>query len=373
MPSYEKSKSSGLWSVRFREVSSDGLTHQKRLSGYKTKKDAQYGYEDYITEQKRLKEETEKEDPWPISPGEMDFDKLLELFLQYKRTRIKDSSYYDLTMKINDKIKPFFTGKAIKDITPDVVLDWQNKLGDYSYAYIKGFVTMLSSILGFGEKYHNTPNAMKKVDRPRNLEPKKEMLIWSPNEFRSFISYVDKKPYEALYRFLFITGCRRGEALALGWDDVDLNEGSVKISKNAVYKVGKEGKSYQITTPKNLSSYRTVIIPRFFCDYLWEYKDWQNNNSVEKTYIFGGKDPLPPTSIERIMTTAANKAGVKRIRVHDLRHSCVSYLIHQGVSIVAVSKRLGHTNIEQTLNTYSHMMPDDYSMVLTALERLAQP
>lgn len=372
MPSYEKNKKSGLWSVRFREVSADGLTHQKRLSGYKTKKDAQYGYEDYVTEQKRLKEETIKEDPAPTSPGDMDFDTLLELFLQFKRSRIKDSSYYDLTMKIHDKIKPFFTGKTINQITPDVVLDWQNKLGDYSYAYIKGFVTMLSSILGFGEKYHNTPNPMKKVDRPRNLEPKKEMLIWSPEEFAKFISHVDKKPYEALYRFLFITGCRRGEALALNWNDIDLNQGSVKIAKNAVYKVGKNGKAYQVTTPKNLSSYRTVIIPQFFCDYLREYKEWQFQNSDDIDFVFGGRDPLPPTSIERIMTTAANKAGVKRIRVHDLRHSCVSYLIHQGVSIVAVSKRLGHTNIEQTLNTYSHMMPDDYSMVLSALEHLSE-
>ena len=62
--------------------------------------------------------------------------------------------------------------------------------------------------------------------------------------------------------------------------------------------------------------------------------------------------------------------NVSRIRVHDLRHSCASLLIHKGVSIVAVSKRLGHTSIEQTLNTYSHMLPDDQKMILETLENL---
>ncbi len=373
MPSYEKNKSSGLWSVRFRETSPiDGTTHQKRLSGYKTKKDAQYGYEDYITEKsEREKREAELERE-KSSPDNMRFETLTELFLEFKKTRLKDSSYYDLSMKIKDKILPFFAEKRLRDITPQTVLDWQNSLEDYSYEYRKSLNTKLSSIYVYGEKYHDIKNIMTKVDRPRNLEAKKEMLFWSPEEFSAFIKEVPKKEYEYLYRFLYITGCRRGEALALSWNEIDLKAGTVKIFKNAAYKVGKNGKPYDITTPKNTGSNRTVTIPRFFCDQLKEYREWQKERFPKTDFVFCGEDPLPPTSIERIMTKAAEKAGVKRIRVHDLRHSCTSLLIHKGVSIVAVSRRLGHTSIEQTLNTYSHMMPDDQTMILSTLETLSE-
>lgn len=362
MPSYEKNKSSGLWSVRFRETI-NYETHQKRLSGFKTKKEAQYGYEDYIKNHQGNND--------PVN-SDLSFSELVSAFLKFKASRLKESSYYDLSQKIKDKILPFFGNMPVNKISPAKILEWQNTLSDYSYEYRKSLHTKLSSIFAYGEKYHDIQNVMAKVDRPRNLEPKKEMLFWSPEEFSAFIKCVDKKEYEFLYRFLYIAGCRRGEALALSWDDIDLNSGAVKIYKNAAYKVGKNGKPYQITTPKNATSNRTVYIPSFFCDQLREYREWQGKNYDTVDFVFCGADPLPPTSIERIMTKAAEKAGVKRIRVHDLRHSCTSLLIHKGVSIVAVSRRLGHVSIEQTLNTYSHMMPDDQTMILKSLETLSE-
>lgn len=370
MPSYEKNKSSGLWSVRFRETSAaDGTTHQKRLSGFKTKKDAQYGYEDYISEQKRAEEENKR---LTDVPQELTFDTLTQLFLEYEKTRIKESSYYDLTKKIANKITPFFKNMKVTEITPAKVLQWQQSLSKYSYRYQKNLITHLVCIYNYAEKYHDVPNIMKKVDRPRNLEAKKEMLFWSPDEFSKFISKVEQKQYNFLFRMLYITGCRRGEALALTWSDIDLTAGTVKINKNVAYKIGKDSKPYQITTPKNAGSNRTVSIPKFFCEQLKEYKEWQIANFKNTAFVFCGEDPLPPSSIERIMSKAALAAGVKRIRVHDLRHSCASFLIHKGISIVAVSRRLGHTSIEQTLNTYSHMMPDDQTMILKTLDSLSK-
>ena len=371
MPSYEKNKSSGLWSVRFREISrEDGLQHNKRLSGFKTKKEAQYGYEDYIKEQDLLREKAQETKKAEETPADMKFKTLYELYLEYKKSRVKETTYYDLTKKINSKILPFYAEMKLKEITPATVLKWQNTIEEYSYRYRKNLTAHLASIFNYAEKYHNVPNVMDKVDRPRNLEPKKEMLFWSPEEFNSFIEKVPKKEYEYLYRFLYITGCRRGEALALTWNDVDLTRGIVKIDKNAVFKVGENGAPWRITTPKNAGSNRTVHIPKFFCKMMKDYRAWQEQNVESADFVFCGKAPLPPTTIERIMTKAAEEAGVKRIRIHDLRHSCASYLIHKGISIVAVSRRLGHTSIEQTLNTYSHMMPDDQTMILNALEEL---
>ena len=365
MPSYEKNKSSGLWSVRFREISPvDGSTHQKRLSGFETKKAAQYGYEDYIAEQKKSEANKKLQQTTEPKHSKLMFDELLASYYRFEKARIKESSYYDLHHKIQGKIEPFFCGRRISDITPVTVLEWQNTLEGYSFAYKKKLVNMLAAIYNYGEKYYDLPNIMNKVDRPRNLEAKKEMLFWTPEEFSKFISNVERTEYAALFRFLYVTGCRRGEALALSWDDIDLKKGNVKINKNVTFKTEDKSSPYHITTPKNASSNRTIALPPFFLDMMKEYRKWQETNAIKTDFVFGGDSPLRPTSVARLMDSAILAAGVKRIRVHDLRHSCASFLIHKGVSVVAVSHRLGHTNIEQTLNTYSHMLPDDQTMIL---------
>ncbi len=366
MPSFEKNKSSGLWSVRFREVDAEnGKTANKRLSGFKTKKDAQYGYEDYVAEQKRAAER--KKELTPPEPGDISFNVLAEEYLAFKKTRLKETSFYDVEKKITTKIVPFFGGKRMRDITPKIIIDWQNTLSEYSYAYRKGLMTHLTSIYNYAERYHDIKNVAKRAEKPRNLEAKKEMLFWTPEEFTAAIATVEQPGYAMLFRFLFLTGCRKGEALALTWQDVDLTSGAVHICKSVSNKVRENGKWYSITTPKNVGSDRTVYLPSFFCEMLKTYKAEQN---AAGPFLFGGEDPFPHITIDRRFHQAADAAGVKRIRIHDLRHSCASLLIHKGVSIVAVSRHLGHSSVKQTLDTYSHMLPDDQTMILKSLSSL---
>ena len=370
MASYEKSKASGLWSVRFREISSDGAPRQRRLSGFRTKKEAQYAYEDYIVSRETAPTVTEA----PIEEKtalDMTFSELTYKYFEYQKPRLKAASYYDLSKKVENKIISYFGNMPFKRITPITVLEWQATMSEYSYKYQKDIFTHLVSIYNFAEKYYDIPNIMNKVDRPRNIEGKKEMLFWTPEEFSAFISAVDRPDYNILYLFLYLSGCRRGEALALTWDDVDFASHTVKISKNVAYKVGEKGKPYQITTPKNVGSNRTVHLPESFFSQLESYRTWQLENTTSQSFVFGAEDPLPPTSIERNLTKYAEIAGVKRIRIHDLRHSCASYLIHKGVTIVGVSHHLGHSSTKQTLDTYSHILPDDNSMIVGALSDLS--
>ena len=376
MPSYEKNKKSGLWSCRFREIGDDGLPHQRRLSDhFKTKKEAQFAYEDYIKQRDELKKQQqaaqqEAQKAAQKDPNELLFDDLLSMYLEFQKPRIKESSLYDVRMKAKCRILPFFTGMRMKDIKPSTVLDWLNSLSEYSYKYRAGLMTHLSSIYSFGEKYHEITNIMSKVDRPRNLEGKKEMLFWTPEEFERFVEKVKNTEYNMLYRTLYLTGCRRGEALALTWDDIDEENGTINISKSVGFKVRHEGKNYKVTPPKNVGSNRNIVIPSFFMEQLREYKDWQKENKESQDFVFGGSAPLPPTTIERIMTKATDAAGVKRIRVHDFRHSCASLLLSKGNTIISVSKHLGHNSVEQTLDTYAHMMPDDRTMLKNTLEGL---
>lgn len=364
MPSYEQSKSSKLWSVRFRETAPDGTVKQKRLSGYATKKAAQYGYEDYILKK--------SQEPAPIpeetaAPGDMLFDTLLDLFYKYKQGRIKSSSFYEIQRKINKRILPAFKGQKLKDIKPIDILNWQNEISaQFSYNYTSDLMTMLSSIYKYGEKYHDIQNIMIKVDRPRKTEAKKEMSVWTPEEFAKFKSASDNMTYTMFFTLLYIIGCRRGEAEALSWDDVDLDHATIKISKNLTRK--SPSAPWEITTPKNQSSNRTINIPPSLLEMLAKYKAWQSMNVPSTEFVFGGDRPLAYRTTDRYFDATCKKASIKRIRIHDLRHSCASLLISKGVSIVGVSHQLGHSNIEQTLNTYSHLMPDDQSKITAELE-----
>ena len=85
-------------------------------------------------------------------------------------------------------------------------------------------------------------------------------------------------------------------------------------------------------------------------------------------FVFGGSRPVPHSTLDHAFERALKKAGLKPIRIHDLRHSCASRLISGGVNIVAVSEHLGHSDIQETLNTYAHMMPDDRAVIVKALQ-----
>ena len=363
MPSFEQNKKNKKWSVRFRDKI-DGIEKNMRLSSFNTKKEAQAAYIEYESKRKAEKEkETLTE-----SPREMYFEKLKYAYLDHIKTRNKYSSWYSTNNKIEKNIAPFFDDKKIKDITPLVVLEWQKSIDHLSFNYKRGLRVILNGIFKFGERYYDLVNVVAKVEPFRNLEPKKEMLFWTLEEFRAFILCVESLEYEMYFRFLYLTGCRKGEALALSWDDVDFSQNKVKINKSVTRKA-KDG-AYAVTTPKNKWSNREIDLPNDFMKKFMEYQKWQKDEMQDHSFVFGGNRPFVETTTERVFKKACEIAGVKKIRMHDIRHSCASLLISKGINIVAVSKRLGHKNIEQTLNTYSHMMPNDAKKMVDALERI---
>ncbi|MBQ9761202.1 MAG: site-specific integrase [Clostridia bacterium] len=371
MPSYEKNKASGLWSCRFREVDEDGKQRHKRLSGYKTKKEAQFAYEDYIKHLDELMKQRKLDAEQPrTDPNDMPFDELLASYMAFTKNRVKESSFYDIESKLRNRLVPFFTGKKMKEITPKMISDWIENI-DYKYSSKMWILSTLASIYKYGEKYFDIKNIMPKVDRPRNLEPTKEMQIWTPEEFAAMITHVENRSIAMYLRMLYITGCRRGEGLALTWEDLDFKKHTVRINKSVTTKT-REG-AFKVTTTKNQSSVRTVSLPDFFIKELTDYKKEQKDATdvwCEQSFVFGGARPLPPSTVDHTFNVAIKKANIKQIRIHDLRHSCASLLISKNISVVGVSRHLGHKNIEQTLNTYAHLMPDDQIKIKIALDDL---
>lgn len=360
MPNFEQNPSSKKWSVRFRTII-DGEQKQKRLSGFKTKKEAQSAYIDFVKEQEQKEKLREVE----ATPPEMLFSEMVEKFLVYSKSRVKESTYVTNLDRININILPFFGDMKMKEITPLNVLEWQQGLGHFSYKYQMSIRQKLVSIFKFAERYYDIKNVMQRVEPPRNTQHKKEIRYWSLEEFKAFISFCDDERFKLVYEFLYITGCRKGETLALKWEDVDFKNNTVKIEKTLTRRT-MDGK-HKISSTKNETSDRVVTLPKTFCNRLRRYRE----ENGECTYIFGAGDkPMHENMLMRYFKAYTKKAGIKEIRIHDLRHSCASLLISQGISIVAVSNRLGHKNITQTLNTYSHLMPNEADRIVEIFEKM---
>lgn len=177
-----------------------------------------------------------------------------------------------------------------------------------------------------------------------------EMSFWTMEEFKLFIdSIMDKQCSYTAFMILYWTGMRLGELLALTPADIDLNKRTISISKS----YQRLGKKDVITPPKTPKSKRVITIPEFLTADIKDYMD--------SLYDVKYNDRLFPFTkyfLEHEIQRGIKKSGVKRIRIHDLRHSHASMLIELGFSPLEIADRLGHEKIETTLNTYSHLYPN---------------
>ncbi len=156
---------------------------------------------------------------------------------------------------------------------------------------------------------------------------------------------MDKPISYYAFQMLYWTGIREGELLALTPADFDFEKGTVKISKTYQRIKGED----MITSPKTKKSNRTVQMPDFLCTEMQEFFNMQYGLK-RKDRIFN----ITKSYLHHEMDRGSKAAGVKRIRIHDLRHSHISLLIDMGFSAVAIADRVGHESIEITYR-YAHL------------------
>lgn len=349
---------------------SDGVDpitlNQRRIvrKGFKTKKEA-IDAEQYI----RGVELKSK-----VSNGRITIDMLYQLLKQEDVINNRKQSYINTQdNNYNRHIKDYFL--KVKDVSK---LDYddiykfreylrntitQNSNEPLNPNTINKIMVLLKKILDIGIKkgyYTNNPVKMLK----KLPIAKAQLNYWSIEEFKEFLNLFEPEEYnyQLLFTCLFFTGIRLGEALALTWNDIDFTTQTIHITKSIYIS---KGISY-LSTTKTKAGMRRITIHKKFNDELKEWKKTQYK--LLNNFITGDIDELQifqnsPMVITKNATEKFYKKilkrdpNLKRIRIHDFRHSHASLLINQGEDYLVVKERLGHASITTTIDTYSHLYP----------------
>lgn len=287
----------------------------------------------------------------------MRFSDYCEIYKADLFPRLKYNTWRTKDYIIRDKILPYFGEKRLCDITPADVLEWQTRLmartvpktgKRYKKTYLRTVNNVLSGMLNHAVRFYGLPvSPMTKTGKIGGAKAE-EMNFRTKDEYLKFSEEVMDKPASfAIFELLYWCGIREGEALALMPEDFDFEKSLLKITK-----------SYQridrqdvITAPKTAKSVRTVAMPDFVAEEVEEYMQLEGYEEGDRIFPFG------KSYLYHEMERGCQASGVKRIRVHDLRHSHVSLLIEMGFSIVAIADRVGHENTDITFR-YAHLFPN---------------
>ncbi|MBR4634884.1 MAG: site-specific integrase [Clostridia bacterium] len=340
MPAYKDKN--GTWYVWFRYNDWTGVNKAKCKRGFKTRRDAVEWERKFLLES--------REDP------DLTFGDFVLLYEKDVRPRLKLSTWLSKDHLIRTKLLPYFEHKKLRDISTKDVMRWHNELlsyrdargKPYSQTYLKTVHNQLSALLNHAVKHYNLKfNPASRVGSIGQKEAG-EMQFWVKEEYLKFAEAIMDKPL-AYYAFemLYWCGLRVGELLALTAKDVDLEKGTVTVNKT-YQRIGKQD---VVTTPKTRKSNRTIKMPGFLRD---EMRDL-----ITMIYDLHPDDRIfivTRSFLMHEMARGSKAAGVKKIRIHDLRHSHVSLLIDMGFSAVAIANRVGHESIDITYR-YAHMFP----------------
>lgn len=294
------------------------------------------------------------------------FDQAYEEYLADQKKKVKQQTWvkYD---ELYAHIKPVLGNKNIAKLTVKQYKDFLSSLDESLsigrknriHVFVKTLIKYSNRMYGINS---DVPERVGGFSNPN--EKKKEMSFYTEEEFLLFIDKVDDIVFKALFKVLYYQGLRIGEANALTWNDVDFEKRTIHISKTVNTKI--KGIKYILSTPKTKGSDRVIPISGKVINDLLDLKELyekMDGFSVD-WFVFGGIRPLSNTTITNRKDEAIKLAGLKYIRIHDFRHSCASYYIHKGAQPILLAKLLGHSKVSITLDTYSHLYPDELEKIM---------
>lgn len=343
-----KDTKTGKWKVDYSYVDWQGSRKRSTKRGFNTKREAEEWGRSFLAQKQ--------------ADVTMTFGDFIEVYYEDMEARLKEHTMINKRYVIDLKVLPYFKEMKLSDIKASTVRKWQNELikKGYSDTYLKSINNQLSAILNHAVRFYELKSNPCRQAGSMGKNHADDMQFWTKEEFNIFIEHVmDKQTSYLAFETLYWTGMRIGELLALTSSDIDISKKTISITK-----------SYQrlkrrdvITEPKTPKSKRIISIPTFLVadyeDYLLKLYDYDKNSrvfSITKGYL----------TCE--MKRGVKESGVKKIRLHDLRHSHCSHLIELGFTPVAIAERLGHEKVETTLNTYVHLYPNKQNEIADKLD-----
>ncbi len=354
MPVYKDESNNGTWYVKCVYEDYTGTKHQKKKRGFKLQREAKEWEMNFLL----------KQGAQPSMP----FSALVDLYLEDKREHSKQITYETKKNRLEKWILPYFGKKPSDSISATDVRKWQADLKNslnangapLSPGYMQNLVTELSSVFNFAVKFYGLSVNPCRIAGNTVGKKQKSLSFWTKSEFDRFIETFDHAdPYYTAFLVLYYCGIRIGELEALTAGDIDAGSATLTINKT-YHLINGEG---VITPPKTAKANRTIIMPPFLVSRI--------NTHLTHLYRPDSSTRLftaSHSSYARQLEEHTKAAGIKRIRLHDLRHSHASLLIELGFSALLVSERLGHENVSTTLDIYSHLFPSKQSEVAERLE-----
>lgn len=344
----EKDKKTGKWLIQYRYTDWQGKRRKSTKRGFATKREAEEWLRNFLITQN--------------ADFDMKFEEFWKMYCADMETRLREHTMRTKRYIVELKILPYFGKKRVNDITAADIRQWQNELikKGYSPTYLKTINNQLSAIFNYAVRYYDLKSNPCAKAGSMGKSKAEEMDFWTGEEFKKFIdSVMNKRLSYMAFMTLYWTGMRLGELLALTPKDVDLEKRTISITKS----YQRLGRKDVITPPKTPKSKRVITIPEFLAADIKDYMD-SLYDLQEDDRLF----PITKYYLEHEMQRGIKESGVKRIRLHDLRHSHASLLIELGFSPLEIANRLGHEKVETTLNTYAHLYPNKQTKLADRLD-----
>ena len=352
MPAYKDQKK-GTWYCAFYYEDWQGVRKKKLRRGFETKKEALEWERQYLLMQ--------------AANLSMEFGAFYEIYAEDKKKRVRENTWESKDHIFRTKILPHFGKRKLNEIQVKDVIAWQNMLLEYrdengkpySPVYLKTIHNQLSALFNHAIRYYGLKANPAAMAGNMGKETSREMNFWTKEEYLRFSDAMMDKP-QSYYAFqlLYWCGIREGELLALTPADFDLEKGVLSITKS----YQRLGRKDVITEPKTPKSIRDIQMPPFLVEEIKDYlKSLYGASSDQRIF------DMTKHKLHHEMDRGAKESGVKRIRIHDLRHSHISLLIDMGFSAVAIADRVGHESIDITYK-YAHLFPSKQSEMVEQLE-----
>lgn len=315
----------------------------------------------------------------PIPDQRITVGRFLEDWLeQTVKTSVRQSTYEAYAAYTRNHIIPGIGRTKLAKLTPQIVQafldDCEKKnLSPRSVNHIRAILRgALNKALQWGMVHRNAA-ALASPRRLVHTEPN----VLSAEQANQFLEYVADDEYGALYTVALTVGLRLGEALGLAWDDINFDQGTLRVRQAVQYSGGKT----HLVEPKSRTSRRSLTLPALALAALQRHKAREDArrqdtkcpvpaNPHKLVFLSRSGGLLNPSSATRRFQEKLTEAGLPKMRFHDLRHSTATLLLSRGVHPRLVMELLGHSQISLTMNTYSHVIPQMQRETADAMDGL---